>query len=283
MDEELEREEGFFNAKDHLRLYWRIAVPQDRGRVKAHVVLLHGYCDHTGRWREFFTRLARAGHAVHGYDFRGHGQSDGRRGHVDAFDQYLDDLTTFLERVRPRLDGRKLFVVGHSQGGLVMVRHALARPDGIAGVLLSAPYFRLALKPPAVKVAAAKLIGRVLPWLPFKNEIESPMLSRDVEWQRATDRDTLYNRVVTPRWFTESNAAQDEALRRASEFVLPSLVLAAGDDPVTSTATSREFFERITARDKTYKEYPGMRHEILNEIGKDQVYADLLRWLDERA
>ncbi|HCF61596.1 MAG TPA: alpha/beta hydrolase, partial [Myxococcales bacterium] len=72
-------------------------------------------------------RLARAGFAAHALDYRGHGQSDGRRAHVDDFGEYVADLESFLERVGGQAGGRKVFLMGHSLGGLICARWALGR------------------------------------------------------------------------------------------------------------------------------------------------------------
>jgi lysophospholipase len=283
MDSEIRVEEGFFTTKDHLRMFWRAASPPAGAPTKAYVILQHGYCDHSGRYKECLRQLALEGFAVHTFDMRGHGQSDGRRGHCDSFLQYEDDLALFLERIRPRLDGKKLFLLGQGLGGLVIVHYGLARPSGVAGMALTSPTIRLAIHPSTVKQLGAQVMARLVPWLPFRNDVELPMLSHDADWLQATERDPLYLRVVTARWFFESSAAQDEVARRASEFVFPSLLLAGGDDPVASTPATRDFFGRITSADKQLKEYPGMLHEILSERGKDQVYRDLLGWLNARA
>src|SRR5687768_10220948 len=196
-------DEGFFSAKDNLRLYWESELPD---APRAHVAVVHGYADHLGRYRKTIEALGKEGFAVHAFDYRGHGQADGRRGHCDSFSEYLDDLQLFVERVAGEAKGKKLFLIGHSHGGLMLAMHGLSRPPGIAGTIYSSPYLKLALTPPAVKVAVAKIVGRIVPWLPITNELKIEQLSRDPEVRAATERDPLYNRKVTPRWFSESNA-----------------------------------------------------------------------------
>jgi lysophospholipase len=283
MDADFRHEEGFFNTKDHLRLFWQGAAPKDAGAVKAHVILLHGYQDHSGRYAECLRRLAKERFQVHAFDCRGHGQSDGRRGYCDSFKQYENDLGVFLDRVLPQAKNKKLFILAHANGGLIAAHWALSRPPAIAGVVFTCPFLGEAVKIPAAKMLGARVIGKLVPWLPFRSELDTKMLSHDAEWQRATDRDPLYLRTVTPRYFFEARNTQYEVLRRASEFQVPSLFLTAGDDPVVSTPASRQFFEKIASADKQYKEYAGLFHEILAEVGKDQVYADLLAWLNARA
>jgi alpha-beta hydrolase superfamily lysophospholipase len=122
-------------------------------------------------------------------------------------------------------------------------------------------------------------MANVVPWLPVKSELTVESLSRDVELQRATARDPLYNRTVTPRWFNECNGAQQEALGWGPTLSLPVYVFAGAEDRVASPAVSRQFFESLASPDKKFKEYPGMRHECMNEQGKEEVLSDLLGWI----
>ena len=150
------------------------------------------------------------------------------------------------------------------------------------GAIFSAPYFRLKLAVPAIKIWAGKLIGRILPALPMKNELDVTQLTHDVAIQEATKQDPLYLKFATPRWFTESSAAQETVLRRATEFVTPVLVLAGGADPIADSAAAKEFFDAATAKDKTFIQYEGFLHEIFNETDRARVFKDVLGWLGAR-
>jgi len=98
-------DEGFFSARDGLRLFRHAARPT--GTPVAHAVVLHGYAEHLGRHEEVIRALCGAGYAVHLFDCRGHGQSGGKRAHVDSFDEYLQDLDVFLAAsARRRRGGR---------------------------------------------------------------------------------------------------------------------------------------------------------------------------------
>jgi alpha-beta hydrolase superfamily lysophospholipase len=271
-------DEGFFTAKDNLRLFWTSDKPETQPR--AHVVVVHGYGDHIGRYRTAIAGLVAEGFAVHGFDYRGHGRADGRRGACERWTDYLDDLALFCERVRKAAAGQKLFVLGHSHGALMAVHLLAGRGlEGVAGVVLSAPYFKLAITPPAAKVMMARAAGKVLPWLPIKTELTPEDLSRDPAWQQATRDDPLYNKVATPRWFIESTLAQAEAMKLASRLSLPLFVLCGDSDGVAAPAAARSFFDAAAAADKTFKEYPGMRHEPLNEVGREEVLRDISGWI----
>ena len=279
-ESEARHEEGFINSADHLRLYWQRYTPP---APRATVLVLHGGGDHSGRYPGITTALVRAGFEVALVDFRGHGQSDGRRWHVDAFADYLADLDAFVAKVRADGPKGKLFAVAHSQGALVTALWALGHPGALDGYVLSSPYFRLALKPPLGKVLGAKLVGRVVPWLPVKTGLDVNDLTSDVELQRWTDRDPLYGRATTPRWFDESNRAQVEVLRRAGEFQGPLLVLAAGADRIADASAARAFVDAARSTDKRLEVYEGFRHEIFNERERDRPIAEAVAWLTAHA
>ena len=274
-------DEGFFSARDGLRLFWHTARPA--GTPSAHLAVLHGYAEHLGRHEEITRALTSAGYCAHLFDCRGHGQSGGKRAHVDRFDEYLQDLDVFLARVREDAQGRPVFFLGHSHGALIGARYLLDRPEAVRGAVFSSPYFRLKLAVSPLKIAAGRLIGKLLPSLPMRNELKPEQLTRDVAIQNATRSDPLYQQIATPRWFTESSEAQETCLRRATEFVTPFLLLFGGADPIADPSAGREFHEHATSKDKQLKQYDGLVHELFHEPERDLVFKDVIGWLDDRA
>jgi alpha-beta hydrolase superfamily lysophospholipase len=273
-------EEGFFSARDGLRLFWHTAKAAS---PVAHVAIVHGYGEHLGRHSEITRALVDAGYTAHLIDCRGHGQSGGKRAHVDKFDDYLSDLDLFLARVKEEARGLPVFLLGHSHGGLIAARYLLDKPEAVRGAVLSSPYLRLKLKVSPVKIFAGKLIARVLPSLPMSNELKAEQLTRDVAIQDATRADPLYQQIATPGWFNESSAAQETVLRRATEFVTPFLLIFGGADGIADPAAGREFYEAATSKDKQHKQYDGLLHELFHEPERELVFKDVVGWLDERA
>jgi alpha-beta hydrolase superfamily lysophospholipase len=276
---EASHQEGFLNSGDHLRLYWQRYRPPS---PKATVAVLHGGGDHSGRYPALTAGLVRAGFEVALLDFRGHGQSDGRRWHVDTFDDYLADIDAFLGRLCQDGYAGKLFVAAHSMGSLIAARWGIDHWREPAGFVLSSPYLRLALRPPLAKVWGARLAGKVVPWLPVATGLTSASLTSDPELQTWTDHDPLYGRKTTPRWFDEASQAQAEVMARAAEFRAPLLVLAAGADTIADAAASRRFVETVQSKDKQFVLYPGLRHEIFNEVERARPIADAVAWLAAR-
>lgn len=272
-------DEGFFAARDGLRLFTSTLRPLDPGAAPAHVALVHGYGDHLGRQLEVSQALASQGYVVHRLDVRGHGQSGGVRGHVNRFDDYLSDLDVFLARVRGKAQGKPLVFVGHSHGCLIGARYLLDHPEAVTAAVFSSPFFRLKLAVSPLKLWAARLISRVLPAFPMSNELLPEQLTRDLAIQEATRADPLYLKVATPRWFTEASKAQEIVLRRATEFITPLLVLAGSLDPIADPLAAAEFEAAVTAKTKAFKQYEGLLHELFHEPERAQVFGDVLAWL----
>jgi len=275
-------QEGHLSAPDGTRLWYERDVPDG---ARAHLVLVHGYGDHLGRYRTFRDAMLVDRFAVHAFDARGHGRSDGPRGGVRTFGEYTSELGAFVDGVLGQAGGLPVFLVAHSHGALVslawLVGPGAAAARGIRGLVLSAPYLSLAFNPPAWKTAPAPLLSRVLPSLPIPTGLRSADLSRDPAWQRTTDEDPLYGRKGTPRWYTEHTRAQAEVLASGAKIRIPVLLMVGEEDPVASSPTSVKWFETLGASDKRLRRWPGMRHEIFNEIGKEEVYAETSRWISE--
>jgi alpha-beta hydrolase superfamily lysophospholipase len=277
---EAKHEEGFLNSGDHLRLYWQRYTPP---APKATVAVLHGGGDHSGRYAGVTSGLVQAGFQVALLDFRGHGQSDGRRWYVDAFSDYLADLDAFLARLRGDGIAGELFVLAHSMGSLIAALWALSHGSEVAGFVLSSPYLRLAMKPNPLRVIGARALGRVVPWLPVATGLRVEDLTADPDLQRATDQDPLYGRSTTPRWFDQATRAQEEVLLRPGDFRAPVLVLAAGADRVADAGATRAWFADLGSRDKRLVVYEGFRHEIFNEVERDRPIREATAWLSDRS
>jgi alpha-beta hydrolase superfamily lysophospholipase len=274
-------QEGHAAARDGTRLWQERDVP-DGGR--ASVVLVHGYGDHLGRYRNFRDAMLAERLAVHAYDVRGHGRSEGTRGGVRAFSDYTEELGAFVAATLVLPPSLPLLVVAHSHGALIALRWLLTGAPGtsaVRGLVCSSPYLGLAFTPPAWKTTPAKLLSRLAPGFGIPTGLSAADLSRDEAAQRATDADPLYGRKGTPRWYTESSLAQERVLAAGPAIRLPILVMVGDADPVASPAVTRRYFQTLGSSDKRLREWPSMRHEIFNEIGKEEVYAETSRWISE--
>lgn len=261
-----------FHTPDGLALFARHWLPF--GAPVAHLVVAHGIHEHSGRYAYPAGQLLRRGIAVHALDHRGHGQSEGPRGTVERFDDFVDDLRRFLLEVHAEHSGAPLFLLGHSMGGL-MAASCVARhgADPLAGLVLSSPALRVEV--PWLLRLVAPVVARWLPTLPAKR-VDLSRLSHDprVERQFLEDEQCI-RRGVGARLGFEVTQAATRLDARSAAFALPLYVFHGTADTITDPEGSRAFVEAAPSPDKTLRLYDGLYHETLNELERDDVIGEL--------
>lgn len=269
------------SAAGAARLHFRRWRPA--GEAKAAVLLSHGYAEHVGRYEHVAAALNRAGYDVFAVDHWGHGRSDGVPGHAPAFSVYLDGMDALLARARSEAPGKKLFLIGHSMGGLVAANYLIARQGAFVGAVLSGPSLKPVDEPPAAVMMIGRLLSKLAPKAGLVS-LDANLVSRDPAVVAAYVGDPLvYRGKISARLGAVMVDAMRDALEGAAAINLPLLILHGGEDRLTSPDGSREFAARVSSGDKTLKIYDGFYHEIFNDPGKDGVIADVIAWLDARA
>jgi alpha-beta hydrolase superfamily lysophospholipase len=254
---------------------------EPRRQTRAAVALVHGLGDHSERFGPVGTILARSGYALAGFDLRGHGRSDGPRGHTPRYEAFLDDLADFLDQVRARYPRRPVFLYGHSLGGNLVLNYILRRNPQLHGAIVTSPWLRVAFEPPPAKVALAKALERLVPAFSQDWGLEAAALSHDTEIVRGYAADPLVHGRISARMFVSFYEAGQWALAHAAEFPLPLLLMHGTADRVTSADASREFANRA-GKTVTWRAWDGMYHEIHNESAREGVVSTMVRWMDAR-
>lgn len=242
---------------------------------KRDVLLVPGLAEHAGRYAHVAAALGKAGFRASLIELRGHGESGGKRGHVDAWRRYVEDVWAAARALE---DGFAL--VAHSMGGLVAVdalREALGQP--VLGLAMSNPMIGLGFDPPRLKVKASRVLARVLPRVSIRNELDTSKLSRDPEIVRTYEADPLVFDTITPRWFVEAMDGMARAKEAAARITVPLLLMVGEGDKVCNPKAALMLGDRW-AGPKVIHRYPGLYHELFNEPEKDKVLADLVAWLD---
>ena len=239
------------------------------------VLLVHGFAEHAGRYTHVAATLNQAGYRVTFVDLRGHGESEGQRGHVDRWRRYVEDVWAAAACIEG-----SFAIVAHSMGGLVVLdalREVIRQP--VIGVATSSPLIALGFDPPKLKLKAAGLLSRLLPRLNMPGELDPNNICRDPEVVRAYIADPLVFDTFTPRWFTEMRSATERVREAAPRANLPLLMLVGESDKVTSPSASIDLAGRWGGP-KVLKRYPKLVHEVFNEPEKAEVLADLVAWLN---
>jgi alpha-beta hydrolase superfamily lysophospholipase len=244
-------------------------------------VIVHGLGEHSGRYRHMAEWFAPLGADLHAMDLRGHGRSGGQRGYAPSLKALLDDIDIVIARARAGSDA-PVVIVGHSFGGLLAIAFALDRPDHVDKAVFSAPLLMPKVKVPAWKRAIAGVLPRVAPRLALSNEVDARLLSHDPEVASAYVNDPLVHDRITGGLYGDTIARGEEFIRRAPELRVPFLLMQGRDDEIVDPIGSQRFFARATASDRAFCVYPGMYHEIFNEVEQEKVFADIESWLTRR-
>jgi len=265
-----------------IEIYHRQWLTETSG--KASIVIVHGQGEHSGRYEYTANALNARGFDIYTGDLPGQGRSGGLRGHVDRYDDYLAAVDGWVREARDRSEGRPLFLLGHSVGGLVVTRYLQTAPDTsfLSGVVLSSPAYRVRYPIPRWKEALGLRLDKVLPRLRMPSGLEKQRTTKNEEIAQATAQDPLMEYLVSIRLFNEMLRAQVAAIAEADRIRLPLLLLHGGADEIIDPQQSLEFGRRLGSTDKDVRLLPGLHHEILNEPERDDVIREIADWLERR-
>lgn len=244
------------------------------------VGIVHGLGDHAGRYAHLGQALAARGFAVQALDLPGHGKSYGKRGHVASWDEYRASVTAWMDRAQAENPTRRWTLLGQSMGAFVALDWALESPGRIERLILCAPPFQLAIRPSMLKVKAAQALVRFWPGFSQGNMILPSMLSHDQAVVREHMEDPLVHYRISARLFYEFQLMRASLQRRAPELKTPTLVLHGGDDHIAAAEGSERWARLAPAGLVTVRVYPGLFHEILKEVERDDIIASMIDWLE---
>ncbi|MGC9323198.1 MAG: lysophospholipase [Desulfomonilia bacterium] len=271
--------DGKLTTRDGVSLYWKAWIPDKKPKALIH--LIHGYAEHVDRYTNVVEELVPDGYAIFGTDHRGHGRSDGKRGHVNRFQEFIDDEHQFSQEViRRKLPDTAYFILGHSMGSLIAMNYVEQHQQGIQGLVLSGTGSAPGTEIPKILMTATNILSRILPAIHVKSPLPPEFISRDPAVVKAYVEDPLVYDVITPRLAQEMNTYVEIGASGVGALSLPVLIQLGSQD--TAFSGQRELFEAFGSQDKTFKLYEGLRHEVYNELPDDRarVLADLHTWLD---
>lgn len=265
------------NASDGTALQY---YEQTTENARAAVCLVHGMGEHTSRYGHVADFLNTKGFHVLGFDQRGHGRSEGKRGHAPSYDLLLESVSQLVETATARYPGLPLFLYGHSMGGNLVLNYAIHDGRGILAVIASSPYLRLAFDPPKWKTGLASLVKNILPGLQQSTGLDSAMLSHDASVVKAYDADPLVHDQITPSFFLAVHEAGEWALLHAAGLQVPAILFHGDADKITSSFASEEFAHSSQGKAEV-KIFPSLYHETHNEPEKEMVLSFVAGWMDK--
>ncbi|TXT63604.1 MAG: Phospholipase YtpA [Promethearchaeota archaeon] len=275
----MKNEKGFFEGNQGRKLFYQYWTP-DSGKTKASILALHGLGTHSHRLEtpaEYFTEK---GYAVFSFDLRGHWMNIRKiPGHIENIDNIEKDIIHFKEIIYKEGGTDPIFIMGHSLGGLVSLRYGIHYPEN-PGIIVSSPLLGFNTDVFLEKTVGS-LMARISPTNIIEFEIDQNKLTSDLKILRKQIADTHVIKQITYSTYSEINSTMKWVMKHASGFDCPLLLMQAGNDKITDKKQVRNFFKKVKSRDKTYKEYDGLLHDILHEKQRLQVYRDIYIWLEK--
>ena len=270
--------ESTFEGVGGLKIFTRSWRPA--GAPRGVVVIVHGFNSHSGQYLWVGEQLASNGLAVYALDQRGRGRSEGERYYVEKMEDYTDDVQKFVQTAKSENPGVPVFLLGHSAGGVVSCNYLLDHAGEVDGFICES--FAYELPVPDLLLSFIKGLSYITHHTHVFS-LNNKDFSRDPAVVESMNEDILIKGESQPA--QTGRVLIDGARRLSDEFqniTLPVLIMHGTEDKATSPAGSREFYEKAGSTDKTLKLYEGHFHDLLNDVDKEIVMADIQNWIDER-
>lgn len=263
-------EQRKLEVRDHLKLYLQTDLVD---RPKAIVVIVHGLCEHCGRYDYVTWRLNQAGYGVYRFDHRGHGRSEGKPVYYSHWEEISNDVYDVVQTAKAENPGKPLYVLGHSMGGYAATCFATRFPKEADGIILSGALTRYNLPcagPLPVEAPADTYVPNALgdgvcsDPIVVKAYGEDPLVAKEISVG-------LLNSIAEGIAYLKANA---------QAFTAPVLILHGCNDGLVSRQDSMELYQEIGSEDKALHIYAKLFHEIFNEPVKADLLDEVVLWLD---
>ncbi len=273
-------DEFTIKTSDGLNLHALVRRPKED--PKACISMVHGIGEHIGRHEVIANHFNESGYATLQFDLRGHGKSEGKRGHSPSYDRLLDDIALLLYDAAIKFPKLPHILFGHSMGGALVINYCLKRKPDLTGVISVSPGFRTTAPTPGWKISMVRIFSTVWPAMTLYNGVKAEDLTRDTEIVRLTLEDPLYHFRISARMGLDVITEGEWAIENASEWEQPLLLMHGTGDRLTSHEASREFASKA-GDNCTFRLWDNLYHEMHNDPEGNEVLAYIVEWLKKRA
>ena len=256
-----------FKSKiDGIELNFRSWMPEQQ--INSVVVLHHGFGDHGGRYKNMIQALNDGKTGFYSIDARGHGHSEGKRGHVKDFAEFKNDLDHLIDMVHEKHPETPVILLGHSMGSVVAIDYCISEEHQkkLAALITSAPALIIEMDfVKYIKKFIASKLSRVAPGLVLNAGLDLKHISSCPKAQKAYSDDDLVHGLISVSLGNSFLEIGNKLLERSSNIKLPVFIFQGTADKIASPTSSELLYKKIGSSDKTLKMYQDRRHEIFNE------------------
>ncbi|MRX72381.1 alpha/beta fold hydrolase [Bacillus lacus] len=247
--------------------------------AKATIVCIHGAAEHCGRYMWLAEMWRSSGYNVIMGDLPGQGLTTRRRGHISSFDEYINEAGLWIAEAEK--SGLPVFLLGHSMGGLVVIRSLQEHHHAVSGAILSSPCLGLKYKPGKALNVLSLGLNKIAPDMLFESKLSIDMATRNREVQDEDENDSLFVTKVSVRWYRELLGAVSLAFEKINALPdVPLLIMQAGEDKIVDREAVKGWFNLLNSSDKSYREWNGLYHELFSEPERDKVFKAALHFAE---
>jgi alpha-beta hydrolase superfamily lysophospholipase len=246
------------------------------GEPRGAITFVHDAGDHGGRYLSLARALAADGWSVALPDLRGHGKSEGERGHTNGIAEVVRDIGDVQDHLAYRQPEAPKVLIGQGLGALWCLAYACEKPDGVAALVMSSPLLTPKFELPKAPSGLAGLFKKVGPNSPGRTGWDAAQMTSDASEQAAWKSDALAHGIVTLRTGEQAAEAAARYVPRIAKLPMPALVLCGAADPIASVDAIRSL------KGLNVEAFEGLRHDLFHETRAAEVTASLRAWLDAR-
>jgi len=265
-----------WNSSDNIRFYVKVWEPEKMPR--AVIGLVHGIGEHVNRYNHWASSMVDEGYAVIGFDHRGHGQSEGKKGYIPSYEIFLQDIELLIRKAQERYPNIPDVLFGQSLGGNLVINYVLRMELKPTCAIVSSPWLRLAYDIPVLQEKLGRILMKIIPGLIQKSNFDVNDLSNDKEVVKKYVEDPMvHNKVSLNLGFLPMDAGL-WALENADKLTTPLLLIHGDSDKITSHKATIEFAEKSQSF-ASLKIWENLKHELHNEPEKQKVFNFVLNWM----
>jgi acylglycerol lipase len=271
-------EEKLFQPRLGTSVFYRACLPPC---PKGHLLFLHGYGEHSGRYCHVLEYFAEHGYAAFAPDLRGHGRTARCLGDLEGFEKVLADLMAFTGHLREAHGARNLFVAGHSLGGSLALCLGSRLPEAVKGVAVLSPVILIPAFVSPLLVTLSGMLAALAPRLPVMRLADESVFQGEREALHERQDPLVYRGRMRARTGFEMLKAMEITQALLPGLMQPLLVIHPGHDKMNPRRASEKVYRESASPDKIFHLCEHGGHNILNEPEKEDALNRMMNWIEQ--
>ena len=269
--------EKHISLKNRNKIFVRSWLPKQK--AKKCILIIHGLGEHSGRYEDFGLRLIKKKIGIYSFDLPGHGNSDGKKGHIKKFSEFINATEQALIHIRRNNLECPIVLFGHSLGGLIALNFLIDRESKeVESAIISSPWIKLAIEVPKYLLNIQRVFKNILPSLTLNNRINPLDLSKDQKIINEYINDKNVHDRISLKLYSEVMDSIELVKEKSDKIKIETLIYHGKNDRLISYRGSKEINRKINNSEINILN--NVYHEPHNDIEKDLVFNKIYKFLE---